>query len=216
MSLFRRCFINFSCYVTRQKYVSSLLPTAKVHKIPEQNKVYTFTNESTSHDRYGSSSCQGKTIIEARLQKEDIQQLLNEAEFCRSRRVITPSEICRILDILRKPKSIIVLLFLQNNFKFKNKLNHDNLGRCKFISIMHLYREVKEIKGCSGLQIYFKQQMSSVFMLFLPCFQTIFRCETSKMFRHFVLTTKTTQPRPQVFTVNGSVTCNQAALLTSF
>ena len=57
MSLFRWCFINFSCYVTRQKYVSSLFPTAKVHKIPEQNKVYTFTKESTSHARYGSSSC---------------------------------------------------------------------------------------------------------------------------------------------------------------
>ena len=57
MSLFRWGFINFSCYVTRQKYVSSLFPTAKVHKIPEQNKVYTFTKESTSHARYGSSSC---------------------------------------------------------------------------------------------------------------------------------------------------------------
>ena len=31
-----------------------------------------------------------------------------------------------------------------------------------------------------------------------------------------VLTTKTTQPHPQVFTVTGSITCNQAALLTSF
>ena len=57
MSLFRWCFINFNCYVTRQKYVSSLLPTAKVHKIPVQNKVYTFTKESTNHDRYGPSSC---------------------------------------------------------------------------------------------------------------------------------------------------------------
>ena len=45
MSLFRRRFINFNCYVTGHKYVSSLLPTAKVHKIPEQNKVYTFTKE---------------------------------------------------------------------------------------------------------------------------------------------------------------------------
>ena len=30
-----------------------------------------------------------------------------------------------------------------------------------------------------------------------------------------LLTTKTTQPRPQVFSVNGSLTCNFAALLTS-
>ena len=32
----------------------------------------------------------------------------------------TPSEICRILHILQKPNSIIVLLFLQNNSMFKN------------------------------------------------------------------------------------------------
>ena len=32
---------------------------------------------------------------------------------------------------------------------------------------------------------------------------------------YFVLTTKTTQPRPQVFSVNGSIICNFAALLTS-
>ena len=51
-----------------------------------------------------------------------------------------PSEICRILHILRKPNSIMVLLFLQNNSKFKNKLKHANLGRWTLISVMHLYR----------------------------------------------------------------------------
>ena len=75
------------------------------------------------------------------------QKLLNSAfigyeEFCRSRRVLRPSEMRRILHILRKPNSTIVLLFLQNNSKFKNKLKRGNLGGCKFISIMHLYREV--------------------------------------------------------------------------
>ena len=30
----------------------------------------------------------------------------------------------------RKPNSIIVLLFLQNNSKLENKLKHANLGRC--------------------------------------------------------------------------------------
>ena len=30
-----------------------------------------------------------------------------------------------------------------------------------------------------------------------------------RQFRHFVVTTKTTQPRPQVFSVNGSITCNR-------
>ena len=30
-----------------------------------------------------------------------------------------------------------------------------------------------------------------------------------RQFRHFVVTTKTTQLRPQVFSVNGSITCNR-------
>ena len=34
------------------------------------------------------------------------------------------------------------LLFIQNNSKFEIKLKHANLGRCKFISIVHLYQEV--------------------------------------------------------------------------
>ena len=34
--------------------------------------------------------------------------------------------------------------------------------------------------------------------------------------RHFGPASKTTQPRPQVFLINGSITCNKAALLTSF
>ena len=39
-----------------------------------------------------------------------------------------------------------------------------------------------------------------VFLLFLLCFQLIVRLlTTSEMFRHFVVTTKTTQPLPQVF-----------------
>ena len=34
--------------------------------------------------------------------------------------VDTPSEICLILHILRKPNSLIALLFIQNNSQFKN------------------------------------------------------------------------------------------------
>ena len=58
-----------------------------------------------------------------------------------------------------------------------------------------------------------------VFLLFLPCFKLLFRLvltlETSEMSVIFVFTTKTTQPRPQVFSVNGALTCKEAALLTS-
>ena len=63
-----------------------------------------------------------------------------------------------------------------------------------------------------------------VFLLFLPCFQLLFRrvpavvltLETSEMSAIFFFTTKTTQPRPQVFSVNGALTCENAAFLTSF
>ena len=56
-----------------------------------------------------------------------------------------------------------------------------------------------------------------VFSLFLPCFRLLFRLvpavvlslETSEMSVIFFFTTKTTQPRPQVFSVNGALTCRR-------
>ena len=44
-------------------------------------------------------------------------------------RWITPSEICKILHILRKPNS--KFWFIQSNSKLKNKLKQAYLGRCK-------------------------------------------------------------------------------------
>ena len=56
-------------------------------------------------------------------------------------------------------------------------------------------------------------------VVFLLCFETIVHRETIKMFHQplaiFLFTTKTTQPCPQVFSVNSALTCNCAALLTS-
>ena len=45
--------------------------------------------------------------------------------------------------------------------------------------------------------------------------ELVLTLETSEMSAIFVSTTKTTQPRPQVFSVNGELTCKEAALLTS-
>ena len=67
-------------------------------------------------------------------------------------RWITPSEICRILHILRKPNSVVALLFIQNISSF--------------------------FKGVSPLRSLF------------------FRSPNI------------TQPCPQVFSVNGSITCS--------
>ena len=56
-----------------------------------------------------------------------------------------------------------------------------------------------------------------VFLLFLPCFKLLFRLvltfETSAISAIFVSTTKTTQPRPRVFSVNGALTCKEACTL---
>ena len=58
-----------------------------------------------------------------------------------------------------------------------------------------------------------------VFLLFLSFFSLLFRLvltlETSEMPTIFVFTTKTTQLRPEVFSVNGALTRRYAALLTS-
>ena len=53
---------------------------------------------------------------------------INEAVIHRGRRPrwITPSEICRILHILRKPNSIIALLFIQNIFSFLKEFRSPN------------------------------------------------------------------------------------------
>ena len=59
-----------------------------------------------------------------------------------------------------------------------------------------------------------------VFLLILPCFYLFFRLvltlETTEMSAIFQVHNQTTQPRPQVFSVNGASTCKNAAFLTSF
>ena len=56
---------------------------------------------------------------------------------------ITPSEICIILPILRKPNLLTALLFIPNNSQFKNKLKDAYLRRCYF----HLDSACSEDKG---------------------------------------------------------------------
>ena len=53
----------------------------------------------------------------------------------------------------------------------------------------------------------------------ISCFKLLFRLvltlETSEISAIFVFTTKTTQPLLLVFSVEGALTCKEAALLTS-
>ena len=78
-------------------------------------------------------------------------------ELSRSRRVlswITPSGICFILHILRKPNSLIVLLFIQNNSQFKNIAK-----TCLPASMLSL-SSIVYVQVCPVPQIFSKQQMS--------------------------------------------------------
>ena len=58
------------------------------------------------------------SIINAALAKKVTSA--QRASINRGQGVITPSEICLILHILRKPNSLIALLFIQNNSWFQN------------------------------------------------------------------------------------------------
>ena len=116
-----------------------------------------------------------------------------------------------------KPNSIIVLLFIQIIPSLKTQL------KTWLPPSMLSSSSIVHVQGCSAPQIFSKQQMSP-FKLSSCCscharFQLLFRLvltlETSEMSAIFVFTTKTTQLRLQVFSVNGALTYKDAALLTS-
>ena len=127
-------------------------------------------------------------------------------------RWITPSEISIILHTIRKSNSVIVLLFFQNGSWFTNVAK-----TCLPPSMLSSSLMV-HIQDCSAPQIFSKQQMSPLELSSCCscCFQLLFRLvltpETSEM--STIFTTKTVQPRLQVFSVNGALTCKKAALLT--
>ena len=64
------------------------------------------------------------------------------------------TEICSILHMLRKPNSLIALLFIQNNSKFKN-MAETYLPASKLNSSSIVYVEV-----CPVPQVFSKEQMS--------------------------------------------------------
>ena len=86
------------------------------------------------------------------------------------------------------------------------------------ISVKFIFDSVRLGLSCSAniLQIA-DVALRVVFLLFLLCFEPLFRLipavvlnlETSEMCAILVFTTKTTQPRPQVFSVNGALTCRR-------
>ena len=152
---------------------------------------------------------------------------MNEAEYlvnnygdrrgCYPDEADKPSEISIILHMVRKPNSIIVLLFIQNNSQFKN------IAKTCLPPSMLSSSSLVHVQGCSAPQIFSKQQMSPfelssccschVFSYYFAQFLLLKRVKCPPFFK---FTTKTTQPRPQVFSVNGALTCENGAFLTSF
>ena len=112
--------------------------------------------------------------------------------------------------------SITVLLFFQNNSQLKN------IAKTCLPPSMLRSSSIVHVQGCSARQIFSQianVALRVVFLLFLPCFSLLFRLvltlEASEMSAIFVFITETTPPRPQVFSVNGALTCKEVALLTS-
>ena len=129
-------------------------------------------------------------------------------------RWITPSEISIILHMIRKPiaNSIIVLLFIQNSFKNKAKTCLPPL----MLSSPSIVHGQDQCSTCSAPQIFSKQQMlpfelCSCHVFSYNYFAQFLLLQRVKCPPFFVLTTKRTQPRPQVFSVNGALTCKNAA-----
>ena len=69
----------------------------------------------------------------------------------------TPSEICRILHILRKPNSVIALLFIQNISSFLQEFHHYALCFFRSPNITKPFPRVFSVNGstiCSGLHFW--------------------------------------------------------------
>ena len=126
-------------------------------------------------------------------------------------------------QVIREPNSI----FTQNNSWFKNKLKTClPPSMLSSSSIVHVNRQVQDKKGRSQVVQLRKYSSNSrcrplsrvlaVLTMLLAKFCLFLPGETSETFRHvYSHYTKTTQPRPQVFSVNGSIIGNFAELLTS-
>ena len=109
-------------------------------------------------------------------------------------RRIMPSKISIILQMIRKPNLINVLLFIQNNLSSKTSQNMLNSINVKFIF------------NCPFIGKFGRSSQKGLFSaanilpradVFLLCFKPIIVClflprERSEMLHQFVLTTKTT------------------------
>ena len=106
---------------------------------------------------------------------------------------------------VRKPNSIIVLYSFKIIPGLKTQLKHAYLHRT--IDVMFILNSARlGLSSSANILQIADVALRVVFLLFLPCFQLLFRLvitlESTEMSAIFVFTTKTTQ----VFSVNGTIT----------
>ena len=134
----------------------------------------------------------------------------------RRSRWITPSEISIILHMIRKPNSIIVLLFIQNNSQFKIKAK-----TCLPLSMISS-PSIVYVQECSASQIFSRQQMwPSELCSCCSChvlsyfFAYFFLLKRVKCPPFFQVHNQNNSTSSQVFSVNGVLTCKNSTFLTS-
>ena len=123
-------------------------------------------------------------------------------------RRITLSEISIILHMIRKPNSITVLLFIQNNSQFKNiAKTPPSIHRCSVHLRYCTFRFVQLRKYSPNSRC----RSSSCLLAVLAMFVAIFSPSSYSWneWNFFKFTTKTTQPHSQVFSVNFASTCRR-------
>ena len=118
-------------------------------------------------------------------------------------RRITPSEISIIFHMIRKPNSIIVYYSFKIIPSLKTWLKYAYLHRSIDVEFIFDIAPLGLFSSTNILQIA-DVALRVVFLLFLPCyyvilFRVVLTLEKREMSAIFVSTTKTTQPRPQVF-----------------
>ena len=148
-------------------------------------------------------------------QEELIQQLMKEAQQGMKNqadrggcypRWITPFEVCLILHTLRKPNSLITLLFIQNNSQLKN--HSKNMLTC--IDIKFIFDSVR--LGLSSLHTAYV----ALRVVFLLCFQLLFRLvpavvltlETSEVSAIFCFHNQNNSTSSPGLLGNGAFTCS--------
>ena len=90
----------------------------------------------------------------------------------------------------------------------------NNLSNNRFFKKGTIHNNVRETTMKEATRIYVSCREDSknylrLYLFYIPLKRV--KCQ-----RFFVFTNKTTRPRPQVFSVNGALTCKNAAFLTSF